>query len=118
MQSNDNWRSSQQQQIIATGLAPASNYESAIVATLPANGSSYTAIVRGVNNTTGVALLEVYDLDSTDPANSKLANISTRGHVGTGNNVLIAGFAVVEPQAKRVVVRGLGPSSRCSWCSG
>ena len=111
LQSNDNWRSSQQQQIIATGLAPASNYESAIVATLPANGSSYTAIVRGVNNTTGVALLEVYDLDSTDPANSKLANISTRGHVGTGNNVLIAGFAVVEPQAKRVVVRGIGPSS-------
>ena len=64
-----------------------------------------------MNNTTGVGLLEVYDLDSTDPANSKLGNISTRGYVGIGNNVLIAGFAIVEPQAKRVVVRGIGPST-------
>jgi hypothetical protein len=111
LQSNDNWRSTQQQQIIATGVPPGNNYESALIATLPGNNSSYTAIVRGVNNTTGVGLLEVYDLDSTDPANSKLGNISTRGYVGTGNNVLIAGFAIVEPQAKRVVVRGIGPST-------
>jgi matrixin len=109
LQSNDDWRSAQQE-IAATGIPPANNLESAIVATLPGN-SSYTAIVRGKNDSTGMALLEIYDLDSVDPANSKLANISTRGHVGTGDDVLIAGFIIFEPQAKRVVVRGLGQSS-------
>lgn len=110
LMSNDDWRSSQEAAIIATGLSPASNLESALVATLPANGSSYTAIVRGANNTTGLALLEVYDLDSNDPANSKLANISTRGRVGTGNNVLIGGFIIAGAQTKTVVVRAMGPS--------
>ncbi len=108
--SNDNWRSTQAQEIIATGIPPASNYESAIVATLAGN-SSYTAIVRGVNDTTGVALLEIYDLDSASPINSKLANISTRGHVGTGNDVLIGGFIILQAQPKTVVIRAIGPSS-------
>ena len=111
LKSNDNWRSSQQQEIIATGIPPANNFESAIVVTLPANDNSYTAIVRGANNTSGVALLEVYDLDSADPANSKLANISTRGRVGTGNDVLIGGFIVLQAQTKTVVLRAIGPSS-------
>src|SRR5262249_51689253 len=62
---NDNWRSDQQQQIIDTGIPPANDSESAIVETLPANGSAYTAIVRGANNGTGVGLVEVYDLDQT-----------------------------------------------------
>jgi hypothetical protein len=110
LKSNDNWRSSQAQEIIATGIPPANNFESAMVVTLPTN-SSYSAIVRGANNTTGVALLELYDLDSADPANSKLANISTRGHVGTGNDILIGGFIVLQPQTKNVVVRAIGPSS-------
>ena len=110
LKSNDNWRSAQEQEIIGTGVPPASNLESAIVATLPGD-TSYTAIVRGANNTTGVALLEIYDLDSADPANSKLANISTRGHVGTGNDVLIGGFIILQPQTKTVVVRAIGPSS-------
>ena len=111
LKSNDNWRSSQEQEIIATGVPPGNNFESAMVVTLPANNNSYTAIVRGANNTSGVALLEVYDLDSADPANSKLANISTRGRVGTGNDVLIGGFIVLQPQTKTVVVRAIGPSS-------
>ena len=58
--SNDNWRSDQEAEILATGLAPADDAESAIVATLAAG--SYTAIVRGSNNTTGVALIEIYQL--------------------------------------------------------
>ena len=110
LKSNDNWRSSQAQEIIATGIPPGSNFESAMVVTLPTN-SSYTAIVRGANNTTGVALLEIYDLDSADPANSKLANVSTRGRVGIGNDVLIGGFIVLQPQTKTVIVRAIGPSS-------
>ncbi len=113
LMSNDNWRSAQEQEIIATGLSPPSNVESAIVVTLPSD-SSYTAIVRGANNTTGVALLEIYDLDPADPAISKLANISTRGHVGTGNDVLIGGFITSQAQTKTVVVRAIGPSSGVS----
>jgi hypothetical protein len=82
--------------------------DSAIVATLPGNGSSYTAIVSGVNGSTGVALVEVYDLDST--VDSKLANISTRGLVQTGDNVLIAGTIVLGQGSQRVLVRAMGPS--------
>ena len=65
--SNDNWRSSQEAEIMATGLQPTNDLESAIVATLPASpdGIGYTAIMSGVNNTTGLGLVEVYDLDST-----------------------------------------------------
>jgi hypothetical protein len=74
---------------------------------LPANNSAYTAIVRGVNNGTGVGLVEVYDLDRA--ANSKLANISTRGLVGTGDNAMIGGFIVLNGNQK-VIVRAIGPS--------
>jgi YVTN family beta-propeller protein len=104
---NDNWRSDQQAEIEAT-LPPSNELESAIVRTLPANGSSYTAVVRGVNNGTGVGLIEVYDLDGT--VDCKLANISTRGLVGTGNNVMIAGTIVQGQLPQRVLVRAIGPS--------
>jgi hypothetical protein len=61
---NDNWRiGGQEQEIIATTIPPTNDFESAIVATLPANGASYTAIVRGVNDTTGIAVVEVYALN-------------------------------------------------------
>ena len=79
--SNDNWRSDQQAEIIATTIPPANDLESAIVATLPANNAGYTAIVRGVNNGTGIGLVEAYDLDRA--VDSKLGNISTRGLVQT-----------------------------------
>ena len=63
IRSNDNWRSDQEAEIIATTIPPTNDLESAIVATLPANGATYTAIVRGVDGTTGVALIEVYGLN-------------------------------------------------------
>ena len=111
---NDNWRSgsqgfpSQEAEIIATTIPPTNDLESAIVATLPANGSGYTAIVRGANNGTGIGVVEAYDLDRT--VDSKLANISTRGLVQTGDNVLIAGTIVLGFTTERVIVRALGPS--------
>ena len=89
-------------------IPPSNDLESAIIATLPANGSSYTAIVRGVNNGTGIGVVEAYDLDTS--VNSKLANISTRGFVSTGDNVLIAGTIVVGQAAQKVIVEALGPS--------
>ncbi len=103
---NDNWQTSgQASEISASGLAPRNPLESAIVATLqPGN---YTAIVRGVNNTTGIALVEGYELDSTA---TRLVNVSTRGHVGVGNDVLIGGLIITGGDSKTVIVRALGPS--------
>jgi hypothetical protein len=106
--SNDNWRSRQEAEIIATGIPPSNDLESAIMATLPAYGSAYTAIVRGAGNGTGIGLVEVYDLDRT--VDSKLVNISTRGLVGTGADVLIAGTIALGEASQRVIVRALGPS--------
>ena len=68
----------------------------------------YTALVRGKNNTSGVALIEVYDIDQS--AASKLANLSTRALVGTGNDIVIAGFILGGTGDDRIVVRGIGPS--------
>jgi predicted outer membrane repeat protein len=108
IRSNDNWRSDQEAEIIATTIPPSNDLESAIVATLPANNSAYTAIMRGVNGGTGVGLVEAYDLDRT--VDSKLANISTRGLVQTGDNVMIGGFIVMGQAWQRVIVRAIGPS--------
>lgn len=105
--SNDNWRSAQQSEILASGFQPSNDLESAIIATLPAN-AGYTAIVRGAGNTTGVGLVEVYDLDAA--ANSALANISTRGLVQTGDDVMIGGFIVQGGVPKSVTIRAIGPS--------
>jgi len=105
--SNDNWgTAANKQAIINTGLAPPNSLESAILISL--NPGAYTAIARGVNNTTGNALFEAYDLDNT--ASSKFGNISTRGFVQTGNNVMIAGVIVHGPDNKDVLVRALGPT--------
>jgi hypothetical protein len=102
---NNNWRDTQEAEILATGIPPSNDLESAISATLaPGN---YTGIVRGNGDTTGVALVEVYDLD---PGVGHLANISTRAFVSTGDNVVIAGFILGNGGSDRVVVRGLGPS--------
>jgi len=105
--SNDNWRSSQQNEIIAAGLAPTNDLESALIATI--NPGAYTVVVKGVNNATGVALMEIYDLDP-DGSPARLANISTRGNVLTGDNVMIGGFIVRGDVAKRTLVRARGPS--------
>jgi hypothetical protein len=106
---NDNWRDDpvQEAAIIATGIPPANNLESAIDVTL--NPGAYTAIISGKNNTSGVGLVEVYDLSQAVPA--KLANISTRAFVGTDANVVIAGFILGNHNGgDRIAVRGLGPS--------
>jgi hypothetical protein len=103
---DDDWQTGgQRDQIAATGVAPQNDKESAIVATLaPGN---YTALLRGVGETTGIAIVEVYDLGS---ASSRLANISTRGHVGLDQKVMIAGFILQGNAQKKVFVRALGPS--------
>jgi hypothetical protein len=106
---DDNWRDDpvQEAAILATGIAPTNSLESAIDATL--NPGAYTAIVRGKNNTSGVALVEVYDLSQAVLA--KLANISTRAFVSTGDNIVIAGFTLGGHNGDdRIAVRGLGPS--------
>lgn len=106
--SNDNWRTDQQAEIQASTVPPSDDLEAAIVATLPANNSSYTAIVRGVNGATGVGVVEVYDLDPA--ADSQLANISSRAYVQTNDNVLIAGFILTGNASRKVIVRAIGPS--------
>jgi len=112
--SNDEWQhtiiggvitSSQVADIQSSGHAPANPFESAIIADLPPG--NYTAIVRGVNDTTGVALVEVYDLGND--ASSILGNISTRSFVQTDDNVMIGGFIVQGMGAKRVIIRAIGP---------
>lgn len=105
--SNDNWRDTQEAEIQATGIPPSNDLESAIVANL--NPAAYTAILGGKDATTGVGLVEVYDLDQS--AGCKLANISTRGFVDTGANVMIGGFiAGPDTGATTVLLRGIGPS--------
>jgi hypothetical protein len=109
LDSNDNWVDSPNKQaIIDSTVPPINDLEAAIVATLPANNSSYTAILRGANNGTGIGVVEAYDLDQT--VDSKLANISTRGLIQTGDNVLIAGSIVVGQTSQKVILRGIGPS--------
>jgi uncharacterized protein (DUF1800 family) len=105
--SNDNWRASQQDAIIAAGLAPTDDLESALIATI--NPGAYTVVVKGVNNATGVGLMEIYDLDP-DGSPARLANISTRGNVLTGDDVMIGGFIVRGDVGKRMLMRARGPS--------
>ena len=89
--SNDNWMDApNRQEIINTTMPPGNNLESAILISLAPG--AYTATVRGVNNTTGMGLVEAYDIE--EDVNSRLANIATRGLVQTGDNVLIAGMIV------------------------
>src|SRR5882724_7814094 len=112
--SNDNWRTTiiggiittnQVGEITASGLAPGDGRESAIIGELPAG--NYTAVVRGVNDFTGVALVEAYDL--SPETNSILGNISTRAFVQTGDDVMIGGFVVRGIEPTRVIVRAIGP---------
>ncbi|MEO5722671.1 MAG: dockerin type I domain-containing protein [Chthoniobacterales bacterium] len=106
---NDNWRTGgQEAEIIASTVPPPSDLESAVVATLPAFGTPYTVIVRGVGGSSGVGQVEVFDLDQNIDA--QLANISTRGRVQTGDDVMIGGFILVGSVPRTVIVRALGPS--------
>ena len=104
---NDNWKDTQQAEIMATGIPPSNDLEAAIVQTLaPGN---YTVILRGMGMTSGVGLVEIYNLDQG--ADSKLANLSTRAFVETGDNIVIAGFILGGNSGNnRIVLRGIGPS--------
>ncbi len=109
--SDDNWRENpNEQEIIDTGLAPDATTESVILIKLPPTDDAvaYTAILRGVSDTTGVGLLEVYDLDAGVGPN--LLNISTRARVGVDDQVLISGVIVQGAVPQSVMVRALGPS--------
>ncbi|MEY2550641.1 MAG: hypothetical protein QOG12_785 [Verrucomicrobiota bacterium] len=110
---NQDWRDTQQAQIKATGIPPLFDVESAIVATV--SPGAYTVILKGLNNGTGLGLIEVYDLQPGGTA--KLANLSTRASVKTGPNVMIGGF-IIGNGAANTVVRALGPSLTASGVPG
>jgi hypothetical protein len=104
---NDNWQDSHETEIEATGIPPTDPHEAAILTTL--SPGSYTAILEGSNGGTGIGLVEVYDLNAT--ADSQLANISTRGFVGTDDDVLIGGFITGSGGVPaQILVRAIGPS--------
>ncbi len=103
---NDDWRESQETEIIASGLAPLDDRESAIVAMLAPG--AYTAVLQGDGGQNGIALVEVYD---TSPASdSRLQNVSTRGSVQSGDAVMIAGLILTGPESASIVARAMGPS--------
>jgi hypothetical protein len=113
--SNDNWQSDANHFILeANGLAPANLLESATVQTLVPG--AYTVIVTGKDPTPGIGLVELYDLSPL--SNSTLGNMSTRGSVGTADDVLISGFIVGDVGSSTVVVRALGPSLTAFGVSG
>ncbi len=103
---NDNWQDTQQAEIEGTTIPPTNTKESAIVRRL--TPGAYTAVVQGKNGGSGVGLVEAYGLDGT----ANLANISTRGFVQTGDNVMIGGFIVLDTGAgaTNMIVRAIGPS--------
>jgi hypothetical protein len=104
--SNDDWITSNQAlDILNSGHAPSDPLESAIIADLVPD--RYTAIVRGFNNTTGVALVEAYDLSPS--SGSILGNVSTRSFVQTDDDVMIGGFIVQGTQPKNLIIRAIGP---------
>lgn len=113
---NDDWKvddatdQSQATQIAATTIPPTKDSECALIAVLAGNNAAYTAVLRGKNGGTGVGQVEVYDLGTA--ANSQLANISTRGFIDTGDNVMIGGV-IAGPNrsgSTKVLLRAIGPS--------
>jgi uncharacterized repeat protein (TIGR01451 family) len=120
---NDNWHDAANASEIAAVLPPSNDLESAILTSLGAKpasqgGAGYTGLLAGKGGTTGIGLLEIYDLNTA--ANSKLANISTRGFVGVGDDLLIGGF-IPGPSGRmplKILVRALGPSLTAQGVAG
>jgi PKD repeat protein len=106
--SNDDWTASADQaEIQSRGLAPGDTREAVILHTLAPG--PYTAVVRGKNDGTGTGVVEAYDLEELN--NSKFANLSTRGFVETGDNILIGGFITGNRNNNiNVLIRAMGPS--------
>jgi len=104
--SNDDWGTATNAAAIqASGFAPSDPAESAILTTL--NPGAYTAVVTGVGTSIGVGIVEIFEVDT--PA-SPLSNLSSRGQVGTGNDVTIGGFVIQGTSPQTVVIRARGPS--------
>jgi hypothetical protein len=106
---NNNWQDDPAQALLiqSTGIPPTNDLESAIYAVLPPG--VYSGIIRGNGDTTGVGLIELYDVSQALP--SRLANISTRAFVNTGDEVVIAGFILGNGSiSDTLVLRGIGPS--------
>ena len=119
---NDNWRTTQQAEISASGLAPTNDKEAAVIINLAGTAArtNYTAVLSGANGGTGIGLVEVYDLDAESFAD--LGNVATRGFVGTGAGVLIGGLIVRDDsftnQPQSILLRGIGPSLGAAGVSG
>lgn len=103
---NDDWQTHDNAGSIPGPLAPTERFESAILTTL--EPGAYTAIVRGFDDTTGLGIVEVFELDAS--GNHRLANISTRGMIGNGDDVLIGGLIVTGDEPRQIVIRAVGPS--------
>ena len=104
--SNDDWQSDPQSSVlISLGIAPTDPQEAALFRTLAPG--AYTVIVSGVNDTTGIGLAEVYDFSA---GNSRLANISTRGDIQTGDDVMIGGVIIGGILNAKMLFRAIGPS--------
>jgi hypothetical protein len=112
LQTNDDWRYGPELEIEASTLAPAGDYDSAIIANL--GSGNYTAVIHGYGHSAGIALVEAYDLDLG--GGSRLAQMSTRGHVRTGNDILIGGF-ILSNGATNVLLRAIGPELTASGVS-
>jgi hypothetical protein len=108
---NEGW-TSQHDALVATGLAPPYERDSAMVATLPPG--AYTVMLESSSQSAGTGLFELYDLA---PFDSETRNLSTRGRVGTGNHSMIAGFTIGGDRPSKVIVRGIGPSLAASGIS-
>jgi phosphoesterase family protein len=106
LSANDNWKDMQQAEIQASGLAPTDDRESAISISL--DPGNYTVVLSGKDGASGIGLVEAYDVEQGSTA--RLLNISTRGQVQTGNNVMIGGVILGGSDYARVIFRGLGPS--------
>lgn len=105
--SNDNWQQGPNATLISSlRLAPLDSLESALLVELPAG--LYTAVIRGKNGTSGIALAEVYSLGNA--GNAKLANVSSRGQVKSGDQAMIGGFILQGNFAHKIIVRAMGPS--------
>lgn len=110
---NDNWDTDDQSYVLDNyGIQPSDFREAALYRVLAPG--AYTMIVRGANNANGIGLAEVYDLNSeietTPVGGSRLANISTRGRIETGDNVMIGGVIVDGEENTPLLLRAIGPS--------
>jgi Calx-beta domain-containing protein len=106
---NDNWKDDPANvfQFQGTPYPPKDDRESLLLATLP--GGAYTVFLTGKNQTQGIGLVEVYDVNNR--GQPELANLSTRGYIGQENDVMIGGFILGnEPRSVEIAIRGLGPS--------